>query len=247
VAGFLTGYVESACVTPFELVKARPSRRSCLGVAASSAPCLVARRALRRAPRAQVRMQVKEHGARYASSLACAKAVVVEEGALALYRGFGATCARNTTFNGVYFGLLFAGQEALPPRAGAADVGQNLALGAASGAAATLLKAPFDVVKSRVQAQLPDAHGRLRYRHTWQAVALVAREEGVAALWKGLGPSTRPLLAPPTREGGADASPATAQCSSGARWGFRSRTLLSMPRSDSWGHRAPRGARLRRR
>ena len=88
----------------------------------------------------------------------------------------------------MYFGLIFAGQEALPPRQGAADVAQNLAVGAAAGAAATLLKAPFDVVKSRIQAQLPAADGTLRYRHTWQAVALVAREEGVAALWKGLGP-----------------------------------------------------------
>ena len=133
-------------------------------------------------------MQVKEHAGRYTSSAACARAVVATEGVAALYRGFGATCARNTTFNGVYFGLIFAGQSALPPRAGAADVAQNLALGAASGAAATLLKAPFDVVKSRIQAQLPDAAGKLLYRHTWQACALVAREEGVAALWKGLGP-----------------------------------------------------------
>jgi solute carrier family 25 2-oxodicarboxylate transporter 21 len=89
---------------------------------------------------------------------------------------------------GVYFGLIFAGQQALPPREGAADVAQNLGVGAAAGAAATLLKAPFDVVKSRIQAQLPGPDGALRYRHTWQAVALVAREEGVAALWKGLGP-----------------------------------------------------------
>ena len=137
----------------------------------------------------QVRMQVKEHAGRYASSAACARAVVASEGVAALYRGFGATCARNTTFNGIYFGLIFAGQSALPPRAGAADVAQNLGVGAAAGAAATLFKAPFDVVKSRIQAQLPDAAtGALRYRHTWQAVGLVAREEGVAALWKGLGP-----------------------------------------------------------
>ena len=44
------------------------------------------------------------------------------------------------------------------------------------------------MVKSRIQAQLPDAAGKLQYRHTSQALLLVAREEGVAALWKGLGP-----------------------------------------------------------
>jgi hypothetical protein len=137
-------------------------------------------------------MQVKEHVGRYASSVACARAVVSSEGVSALYRGFGATCARNCVFNGIYFGLLFAGQAALPPRATLlADAGQNLALGAAAGAAATVVKAPFDVVKSRIQAQLPDAAtGALRYRHTTQALLLVARSEGVSALWKGLGPMT---------------------------------------------------------
>ena len=53
-----------------------------------------------RVARCQVRMQVKEHAGRYASSLACARAVVASEGLAAVYRGFGATCARNTTFNG---------------------------------------------------------------------------------------------------------------------------------------------------
>ena len=191
VAGFLTGYLESAAVTPFELVKARPrvTPRPSLPL---FAPFVATPRLTSRAGALllllQVRMQVKEHAGRYVSSVACARAVVASEGVTALYRGFGATCARNTTFNGVYFGLIFAGQRAVPPREGAADIAQNLALGAAAGAAATLLKAPFDVVKSRIQAQLPDAAGKLRYRHTWQACALVAREEGVAALWKGLGP-----------------------------------------------------------
>ena len=159
---------------------------------------------------------LKEHAGRYASSVARARAVMASEGVTALYRGFGATCARNTTFNGVYFGLIFAGQRALPPRDGAADIAQNLALGAAAGAAATLLKAPFDVVKSRIQAQLPDAAGKLRYRHTWQACALVARE---AALW-ALGP-----------------------CCCAARWGSRFLMPPSTPRSPPWARRAPRGRR----
>ena len=180
VAGFLTGYLESACVTPFELVKARHPARY-------EAP-LLCRLVTFFLAAPQVRMQVKEHAGRYASSAACARAVVASEGVAALYRGFGATCARNTTFNGVYFGIIFAGQDALPPRDGAADIAQNLALGAAAGAAATLLKAPFDVVTSRIQAQLPGPGGALRYRHTTQSLLLVAREEGVAALWKGLGP-----------------------------------------------------------
>jgi len=137
----------------------------------------------------QVRMQVKEHTSRYASSLACARALVATEGVAALYRGLGATCARNCTFNGIYFGAVWSGQQELPrPATAAGAVAQNLALGGVAGAAATLVKAPFDVVKSRIQAQLPDAAGQLCYRSTVQALLLVARSEGVAALWKGLGP-----------------------------------------------------------
>ncbi len=134
-------------------------------------------------------MQVKEHVGRYASSLACARDIVAREGVITLYRGLGATCARNCTFNGVYFGLIFSAQQALPVRDSAwAETAQNLGVGGAAGVASCLLKAPFDVVKSRIQAQLPRPDGTLLYRHTAQACAYVARTEGVAALWKGLGP-----------------------------------------------------------
>ena len=156
-AGFLTGYVESACVCPFELVK--------------------------------VRMQVKEHVGVYGSTWACARAVVAQEGPLALYRGLGATCARNCTFNGVYFGLIFVSQQHLAPRESyGADAAQNLVVGGVAGVASCVLKAPFDVVKSRIQAQLPLPDGTLMYRNTLQACTLVARNEGITALWKGMAP-----------------------------------------------------------
>ena len=136
-----------------------------------------------------VRMQVKEHAARYATSASCARNIVATEGVAALYRGFGATCARNTTFNGLYFGAIFTAQLYVPARStGFGDAVQNLALGAAAGCFATCFKAPFDVAKSRIQAQLPRADGTLLYRHTAQTVLLVARTEGIASLWKGFVP-----------------------------------------------------------
>jgi len=163
-AGFLSGLLEAACVCPFELVK--------------------------------VRMQVKEHSAVFASSLQCARSLVASEGLGRLAtRGLAATCARNSTFNAVYFGLIHEAQSKyLPRRRGAADTLQNLALGGAAGVASCLLKAPFDVVKSRIQAELPVAApgGGLRYitysGGVGQALTHVARTEGVLALWKGLGP-----------------------------------------------------------
>ena len=75
LAGSLTGYVEAACVTPFEVVK--------------------------------VRMQALEHQSKYTSSLHCARTIVAEEGPVALYNGFWATCWRNCVFNGSFFGAIF--------------------------------------------------------------------------------------------------------------------------------------------
>ena len=163
-AGFLTGYLEAACVCPFELVK--------------------------------VRMQVKEHTSRFASSASCARQLVATEGTRALLtRGLAATCARNSTFNATYFGLIFLAQQRLPRReSGLADTAQNLGLGAVAGVASCFLKAPFDVVKSRIQAELPASFdgGRPRYSTysggVMQALRHVAATEGPAALWKGLGP-----------------------------------------------------------
>lgn len=157
LAGFLTGYVESACVTPFEVVK--------------------------------VRMQTKQHLGRYTSSLQCGRRILAEEGIRALYNGFGATCARNCTFNGIYFGVIFVAEDILPRRESTVEnIAQNLGTGCLAGCAATCVKAPFDVVKSRIQNQIPDAQGNVEYRHTTQALLRILRTEGPLGLYKGFTP-----------------------------------------------------------
>ena len=67
---------------------------------------------------------------------------------------------------------------------------QNLGLGCVAGCVATCVKAPFDVVKSRIQNQLPDpsAPGGREYRHTSQALLRIYRTEGLGGLYKGFGP-----------------------------------------------------------
>ena len=54
--------------------------------------------------------------------------------------------------------------------------------GAAAGATARLLTAPFDVLKIRFQLQGP---GEQKYKTMLQSFRTVIREEGVLALWKG--------------------------------------------------------------
>jgi hypothetical protein len=56
---------------------------------------------------------------------------------------------------------------------------------------ATCFNAPFDVAKSRIQSQLPAAtagatgDSHRRYHGTLSTLARIAREEGLAACWKG--------------------------------------------------------------
>ncbi|EOD22747.1 hypothetical protein EMIHUDRAFT_195091 [Emiliania huxleyi CCMP1516] len=59
------------------------------------------------------------------------------------------------------------------------------------GVLATCFNAPFDVAKSRIQSQLPAAtagatgDSHRRYHGTLSTLARIAREEGLAACWKG--------------------------------------------------------------
>jgi solute carrier family 25 (mitochondrial S-adenosylmethionine transporter), member 26 len=64
----------------------------------------------------------------------------------------------------------------------------NILVGAATGALTSLVTEPLDVVKTRIMTQRIAAHvrpGVTYYRNWAHALATIAREEGVLALWKG--------------------------------------------------------------
>ena len=46
---------------------------------------------------------------------------------------------------------------------------------------------PFDIAKSRMQAQVPDSAGKVEYTSVMQAMTKIVRTEGVSALFKGIG------------------------------------------------------------
>eukprot|EP00984_Skeletonema_dohrnii_P025004 scaffold14146_cov88-Skeletonema_dohrnii-CCMP3373.AAC.1 len=52
---------------------------------------------------------------------------------------------------------------------------------------ATMCNAPFDVVKSRIQAQCPSSKS-MEYTSTIQALMKIGRTEGLTALYKGFQP-----------------------------------------------------------
>lgn len=107
---------------------------------------------------------------------------------------------RAGVWNSVYFALMHNVKARLPKaRSQAADLLQTLLAGTIGGGIATAFNAPFDVVKSRMQRQLPlslsleppntgPAAARLKYRWTLQSLALIVREEGLPAAYKGFAP-----------------------------------------------------------
>ena len=156
-AGFLAGIPEAVVVTPFQVVK--------------------------------VRLQAKEYLGMYANSFDCVTKVFRQEGLGAFTIGMGTTVLRNSIWNGVYFTAMFRLKQAypLPPDSSrAASTAHSLATGFVGGVCATMCNAPFDVVKSRIQAQ--SAAAEARYTSTFQALFAIGRAEGLQALYKGFTP-----------------------------------------------------------
>lgn len=61
-----------------------------------------------------------------------------------------------------------------------------------SGVIGCVANIPFDVAKSRIQGPQP-VPGQVKYRGTFSSMAIVAREEGFLALYKGLVPKVMRL------------------------------------------------------
>jgi len=167
VAGAFSGMAEAIVTTPFQVVK--------------------------------VRLLSKEHLGRYQNSFDCVVKVLRDEGLVAFTTGLSATIFRNSVWNGVYFTTIKCIKDAFPaPRdSKLAAMMHSLSTGFVAGVMATMCNAPFDVAKSRIQAQLtPTAAsgvaGRnpttIQYTSTLQTLMTIGRTEGLGALYKGFTP-----------------------------------------------------------
>lgn len=163
LAGGFSGLPESAVVTPLQLVK--------------------------------VRLQAKEHLGRYRNGPHCFWSILSQEGPRALYLGFMPTTFRNCIYNAVYFSTMaelkalgIAPDEPKSNTDHAAALLKTSACAFAAGAFATCFNAPFDFAKSRVQQQVTTEGTPPKYTGTLQTLALVIREEGLTAVYKGFVP-----------------------------------------------------------
>lgn len=134
----------------------------------------------------KVRLMAKEHLGRYHNTIDCLQQVLRREGPGALFIGLAPTLWRNCVWNGLFYGTTYEIEKGLPeipnPWVAAA---RQLVIGTGVGIMATCFNAPFDVVKSRFQSQLP---GQEKYRRVFPTLATIAREEGLTALYKGFIP-----------------------------------------------------------
>lgn len=137
----------------------------------------------------KIRMQDKARASMYKGPGDCLMKTIREEGVLSLYKGLESTLWRQTIWNAGYFGIIFQIRSLMPK---AEDPTQkmlvDLASGAIGGTFGTVLNTPFDVVKSRIQSSVPVAGQPPKYVWAWPSLAVVLKEEGFGALYKGFLP-----------------------------------------------------------
>jgi solute carrier family 25 (mitochondrial carnitine/acylcarnitine transporter), member 20/29 len=129
-------------------------------------------------------------GTAYTGPVDCARRVVAARGVAGLYKGLGATLAREMPANAAYFGAYEAAKRALAgggPGARTDRLGAPalMAAGGAAGVAFWASVYPVDVVKTRLQT---DSDARPRYGGMADCARQIVRAEGVGALYRGVGP-----------------------------------------------------------
>jgi len=137
----------------------------------------------------KIRLQDKASAGKYNGPLDVVKKIVANEGPLAMYNGLESTMWRHVLWNAGYFGVIHQVRTVLPQReTKRGQMLNDLIAGSIGGAFGTMLNTPSDVVKSRIQNTTRVLGVTPKYNWTWPSIALVAREEGFAALYKGFLP-----------------------------------------------------------
>ncbi|EGG14146.1 mitochondrial substrate carrier family protein [Cavenderia fasciculata] len=134
----------------------------------------------------KIRLQAKENAGKYKNTMDCVVKIAKSEGLGGFFKGLESTLWRHALWNSAYFGFIHTLKAALPtPTSQKQTLLNNFVAGGLAGTLGTVLNTPADVVKSRIQNQ-----GTGPKKYTWciPSMVTVAREEGVAALYKGFLP-----------------------------------------------------------
>ncbi|CAA7263942.1 unnamed protein product [Cyclocybe aegerita] len=136
-----------------------------------------------------VKIKLQDKTSTYKGPMDVVKQVIRKDGLLGLYAGMESTFWRHVYWNGGYFGCIHQVKALLPkPETQQGELLNNFISGSIGGFAGTLVNTPFDVVKSRIQGAEKIPGVVPKYNWTYPAIVTIAREEGVAALYKGFVP-----------------------------------------------------------
>ena len=144
---------------------------------------------------AKVRLQLQAGASgplKYRGLIGTCVTVAKEEGVKSLWKGIGPGIHRQVLFGGLRIGLyepikdFYVGKD----HVGEVPLHLKVAAGLTTGAVGITIASPTDLVKVRMQAEgkLPDGAPR-RYPRAFKAYGIIAKQEGVAALWTGLTPN----------------------------------------------------------
>ncbi|GAX85450.1 hypothetical protein CEUSTIGMA_g12866.t1 [Chlamydomonas eustigma] len=141
---------------------------------------------------AKVRLQVQTEGNKYRGLLGTIATIAREEGPASLWKGIEPGLHRQCLFGGLRIGMyepvrnLYVGKD----HKGDPPLHLKIAAGLTTGALGIMVASPTDLVKVRMQSEgkLPAGVPR-KYPSAFAAYGIIAREEGIAGLWKGLGPN----------------------------------------------------------
>jgi solute carrier family 25 (mitochondrial uncoupling protein), member 8/9 len=116
--------------------------------------------------------------------------VAKEEGGGALWKGLGPGLQRQVVYGGLRIGLYDPIKKKLSDAAGGDSFGVKVAAGLLSGALGIAVASPTDLVKVRMQSEgrLPPGVPK-KYPSALGAYGIIVKEEGLAALWTGIGPN----------------------------------------------------------
>jgi len=127
---------------------------------------------------------------KYKNVFQTAGTIVKEEGVSALYKGIIPTILRQSINQAVNFTAYHFLKKNLMEYTNKEKLSswQHLILGGISGGMGPIVNCPIDVIKTRLQKQVIVPGMESKYKGIFQGIALVQKEEGTMALWKGLGP-----------------------------------------------------------
>ena len=131
----------------------------------------------------------------YSGSMDCATKLVKAEGPSALFKGLPPALVRQSTYGSLRYGLYGPIKNQMGiPSSGKVPLWKKIVAGGSAGAIASAVANPTDLIKVRLQTDgmVKDAEGKYlpkRFNGMVHAFTSIVKEEGVLALWTGVGPT----------------------------------------------------------